>query len=274
MVSGFGPLITAGIFGATLSSALACLVSAPKVFQVRGWCVRIPQLPSLSPAAGDAPGARSALWGFAAMSSPRVRRMLPPVKVRGQFGPCSYGCKSYHGTALPCPRRSPLPPTHLSPQCLCRDQLYPLIGFFGKGYGRNNEPIRGYMLTYVIAVGFILIGRCSPPWHPPGASRVARSPPPTDRSPPPRSRAQRHCPHHLQLLPLLLRPHQLQLLPRLHHQLPRWAVLRRVVPCGGRLPIQLPVPAAAAVCVCVQAGDPPFGITASGPRSSGPPSPW
>ncbi|XP_027762656.1 solute carrier family 12 member 3 isoform X1 [Empidonax traillii] len=74
MVSGFGPLITAGIFGATLSSALACLVSAPKVFQ-----------------------------------------------------------------------------------CLCRDQLYPLISFFGKGYGRNSEPIRGYMLTYVIAIGFILI---------------------------------------------------------------------------------------------------------------------
>ncbi|XP_051485170.1 solute carrier family 12 member 3 isoform X1 [Apus apus] len=74
MVSGFGPLITAGIFGATLSSALACLVSAPKVFQ-----------------------------------------------------------------------------------CLCRDQLYPLIGFFGKGYGKNSEPIRGYMLTYVIAIGFILI---------------------------------------------------------------------------------------------------------------------
>uniref|UniRef100_A0A8C3C2W3 Solute carrier family 12 member 3 n=1 Tax=Cairina moschata TaxID=8855 RepID=A0A8C3C2W3_CAIMO len=74
MVSGFGPLITAGIFGATLSSALACLVSAPKVFQ-----------------------------------------------------------------------------------CLCKDQLYPLIGFFRKGYGKNKEPIRGYMLTYVIAVGFILI---------------------------------------------------------------------------------------------------------------------
>ncbi|KAM6300383.1 solute carrier family 12 member 3 isoform 2-T2 [Aegotheles albertisi] len=74
MVSGFGPLITAGIFGATLSSALACLVSAPKVFQ-----------------------------------------------------------------------------------CLCRDQLYPLIGFFGKGYGKNSEPIRGYVLTYIIAVGFILI---------------------------------------------------------------------------------------------------------------------
>ncbi|XP_066569608.1 solute carrier family 12 member 3 [Amia ocellicauda] len=74
MVSGFAPLITAGIFGATLSSALACLVSAPKVFQ-----------------------------------------------------------------------------------CLCKDNLYPLIGVFGKGYGKNDEPIRGYILTYVIAVCFILI---------------------------------------------------------------------------------------------------------------------
>ncbi|CAH2324555.1 solute carrier family 12 member 3 [Pelobates cultripes] len=75
MVSGFAPLVTAGIFGATLSSALACLVSAPKVFQ-----------------------------------------------------------------------------------CLCKDNLYPLIGFFGKGYGKNNEPIRGYLLTFLIAVAFILIG--------------------------------------------------------------------------------------------------------------------
>ncbi|XP_019740205.1 solute carrier family 12 member 2-like, partial [Hippocampus comes] len=34
LASAFGPLITAGIFSATLSSALASLVSAPKVFQV------------------------------------------------------------------------------------------------------------------------------------------------------------------------------------------------------------------------------------------------
>ncbi|KAG7521957.1 solute carrier family 12 member 3 [Solea senegalensis] len=74
LVSAFSPLISAGIFAATLSSALACLVSAPKVFQ-----------------------------------------------------------------------------------CLCQDKLYPLIGFFGKGYGRNAEPLRGYMLTYCIAVCFILI---------------------------------------------------------------------------------------------------------------------
>ncbi|XP_077842290.1 solute carrier family 12 member 3 isoform X38 [Macaca mulatta] len=78
MVSGFAPLITAGIFGATLSSALACLVSAAKVFQ-----------------------------------------------------------------------------------CLCKDQLYPLIGFFGKGYGKNKEPVRGYLLAYAIAVAFIVIG-----WRP------------------------------------------------------------------------------------------------------------
>ncbi|KAG7314051.1 hypothetical protein KOW79_022547 [Hemibagrus wyckioides] len=74
MVSGFGPLITAGIFAASLSSALAFLVSAPKVFQ-----------------------------------------------------------------------------------CLCRDNIYPYIGFFAKGYGKNNEPLRAYVLTYFIALAFILI---------------------------------------------------------------------------------------------------------------------
>ncbi len=34
LISAFGPLIIAGIVSATLSSALASLVSAPKVFQV------------------------------------------------------------------------------------------------------------------------------------------------------------------------------------------------------------------------------------------------
>lgn len=32
-MSVFGPIIYAGCFAATLSSALACLVSAPKIFQ-------------------------------------------------------------------------------------------------------------------------------------------------------------------------------------------------------------------------------------------------
>ncbi|KAF1635401.1 Solute carrier family 12 member 1, partial [Eudyptes filholi] len=74
MVSGFGPLITAGIFSATLSSALASLVSAPKVFQA-----------------------------------------------------------------------------------LCKDNIYKALHFFAKGYGKNNEPIRGYVLTFMIAMAFILI---------------------------------------------------------------------------------------------------------------------
>ncbi|KAI5643912.1 amino acid permease domain-containing protein [Phthorimaea operculella] len=74
-VSGFGPLIYGGCFAATLSSALASLVSAPKVFQA-----------------------------------------------------------------------------------LCQDKLYPYLEFFAKGYGRNNEPVRGYVLTLIIAIAFILIG--------------------------------------------------------------------------------------------------------------------
>ncbi|XP_027716727.1 solute carrier family 12 member 1 isoform X2 [Vombatus ursinus] len=74
MVSGFAPLITAGIFSATLSSALASLVSAPKVFQA-----------------------------------------------------------------------------------LCKDNIYKGLHFFAKGYGKNNEPLRGYILTFVIALAFILI---------------------------------------------------------------------------------------------------------------------
>ncbi|XP_063050860.1 solute carrier family 12 member 2-like [Engraulis encrasicolus] len=74
MVSAFGPLITAGIFSATLSSALASLVSAPKVFQA-----------------------------------------------------------------------------------LCKDNIYPGLGLFAKGYGKNNEPLRGYLLTFFIGLTFTLI---------------------------------------------------------------------------------------------------------------------
>uniref|UniRef100_A0A669AX17 Solute carrier family 12 member 3 n=1 Tax=Oreochromis niloticus TaxID=8128 RepID=A0A669AX17_ORENI len=42
-------------------------------------------------------------------------------------------------------------------QCLCKDNLYPYIGFFAKGYGKNDEPLRAYVLCYIIAVAFILI---------------------------------------------------------------------------------------------------------------------
>lgn len=76
LVSVFGPLIYAGCFAATLSSALASLVSAPKVFQA-----------------------------------------------------------------------------------LCKDELYPKIKWFAKGFGKNNEPVRGYVLTFVIAIGLVIFDR-------------------------------------------------------------------------------------------------------------------
>ena len=75
LVAAFGPLIYAGIFAATLSSALASLVSAPKVFQ-----------------------------------------------------------------------------------SLCNDKLFPYIEYFGKGHGKNNEPRRGYLLAFGIAIACCLIG--------------------------------------------------------------------------------------------------------------------
>lgn len=70
LVSVFGPLVNAGVFAATLSSALASLVSAPKVFQA-----------------------------------------------------------------------------------LCKDKLFPHIDAFGKGYGPNGEPKRGYFLAMAIGIG-------------------------------------------------------------------------------------------------------------------------
>ncbi|CAN8005615.1 unnamed protein product [Ixodes hexagonus] len=72
LVSAFGPLVYAGIFAATLSSALASLVSAPKA--------------------------------------------------------------------------------------LCKDRIFPHIHIFAKGYGKSNEPRRGYLLACAIALGCVAIG--------------------------------------------------------------------------------------------------------------------
>lgn len=47
----------------------------------------------------------------------------------------------------------------VSPQALCKDNIYKALYFFAKGHGKNNEPIRGYVLTFVISVAFILIGQ-------------------------------------------------------------------------------------------------------------------
>ncbi|XP_065836983.1 solute carrier family 12 member 2-like isoform X2 [Oscarella lobularis] len=76
-MSGVGPIIIAGVFSATLSSALASLVSAPKVFQA-----------------------------------------------------------------------------------VSKDKIFPYIHFFAKAGGRSGtEPVRGYLLTFVVAIAFVLIGK-------------------------------------------------------------------------------------------------------------------
>lgn len=48
-----------------------------------------------------------------------------------------------------------MPPTYFQLLCfwqaLCKDELYPKIVWFARGYGKNNEPVRGYVLTFFIA---------------------------------------------------------------------------------------------------------------------------
>ncbi|PSN39492.1 Bumetanide-sensitive sodium-(potassium)-chloride cotransporter [Blattella germanica] len=44
-------------------------------------------------------------------------------------------------------------------QALAKDKLYPLIGFFSKGHGANNDPVRGYVLVFIISFGCILIAQ-------------------------------------------------------------------------------------------------------------------
>ncbi|CAG2107808.1 unnamed protein product [Medioppia subpectinata] len=43
-------------------------------------------------------------------------------------------------------------------QALCEDNLFPYIKYFAKGYGEINDPRRGYILTFIIALAFIAIG--------------------------------------------------------------------------------------------------------------------
>lgn len=42
-------------------------------------------------------------------------------------------------------------------QALGIDKIYPGLIFFSKGYGKSGEPYRGYVLTFLISVAFLLI---------------------------------------------------------------------------------------------------------------------
>ena len=43
-------------------------------------------------------------------------------------------------------------------QALAKDRLYPGLYIFEKGYGANNDPVRGYILVFVISFACIMIG--------------------------------------------------------------------------------------------------------------------
>lgn len=43
-------------------------------------------------------------------------------------------------------------------QALGIDQIYPGLIFFSKPYGKHGEPYRGYVLTFLISAGFLVIG--------------------------------------------------------------------------------------------------------------------
>lgn len=43
-------------------------------------------------------------------------------------------------------------------QALCKDKLFPYIEVFGQGSSKNNEPYRGYLLTFAIAISCCLLG--------------------------------------------------------------------------------------------------------------------
>lgn len=42
-------------------------------------------------------------------------------------------------------------------QALGIDRIYPGLIFFSKGYGKHNEPYRGYVLTFFISLTFLCI---------------------------------------------------------------------------------------------------------------------
>lgn len=42
-------------------------------------------------------------------------------------------------------------------QALGIDKIYPGLIYFSKGFGKNGEPYRGYVLTFFISSGFLLI---------------------------------------------------------------------------------------------------------------------
>ncbi len=44
-------------------------------------------------------------------------------------------------------------------QAVGKDKIYPGVNFFAYGYTANNDPWRGYILVFIVAMGFALIAK-------------------------------------------------------------------------------------------------------------------
>ena len=42
-------------------------------------------------------------------------------------------------------------------QAVGKDNIYPGVNFFEKGYNANNDPFRGYILIFVASMGFVML---------------------------------------------------------------------------------------------------------------------
>ena len=43
-------------------------------------------------------------------------------------------------------------------QAVCGDGLFPQLSYFAVGREKDNEPVRGYVLAFVIGIAFVMIG--------------------------------------------------------------------------------------------------------------------
>ena len=44
-------------------------------------------------------------------------------------------------------------------QAVGKDGIYPGVFWFSKGFNANNDPWRGYILVFVVAMGFVMIAK-------------------------------------------------------------------------------------------------------------------
>ncbi|ETN83830.1 amino acid permease, partial [Necator americanus] len=139
------PLITVGIVAATLCSALASLISAPKIFQVRGIFVVYLIAKGISHVI-------TIIFKKTAVEyndkDPEIEdKPQQQLELQGELVASSH-CESDEDL---------LAPNYF--QAICEDKVIPAVHFFAKGYGRGNDPRRAYLLAFFVTSAVLMIGR-------------------------------------------------------------------------------------------------------------------